>query len=264
MSNTQFALPSGADGVTVTPNTTNWQNSAWVELTAALSAESALTGITARGPTTLAAMNLEIDIGVGDAGNEVPIATLKGINFTAAGVVGNGNYWRLPVGIAAMPNGARVATRMRKSGGSNSDWVISITGVALPITGTYETTAQPLRCVPNASNLVTVSTGGSTWTYGTLEQLVSATATAIEIDGLVIFPTNNSLEFDAALFIGENPDETELLVMKGQASNGSCPWIYMLATPRGGIPAGSRITAGVRGTQTTYDFNIGFLYREAA
>ncbi len=110
---TLTSIPSGANSVSVTPDTTPWTNSAWVECDPEVGDD---TYIVAIAPGAVPGeVDIEIDVGVGAAAAEVTQTTFRMGNYGG----GRLNFANLP-GMLPIASGSRVATRLRKSGTSDS------------------------------------------------------------------------------------------------------------------------------------------------
>ncbi len=99
-------------GALLTPNATPWANSAWVEALTLISVSTMLLGVAPKAAAALGGESVEIDIGVGEAGSETVITTLRN-TFPWVGIQGWDNTW-LPAGYPiTVP--VRVALRIRTS-----------------------------------------------------------------------------------------------------------------------------------------------------
>lgn len=103
--------PAGADGSSVTPTSSVWGDSAWVELTSGLSDAVSLYGVTCTQPIEADGLQYEVELGIGAGGSEVVIATMPGSHTDAPGPFKH--VW-FPK-IYSLPASTRVAVRLRKS-----------------------------------------------------------------------------------------------------------------------------------------------------
>lgn len=113
------AMPSAAVGSNMTPSGTAWNNSSWVQCTSGIGNDIML-AYWVSNPPVAAAVDFEIDVGIGGAGSEVVVTTLRGwVDSASSGCC----VWWLPFP-AAFPVAAntRVATRIRKTGTNTSTW----------------------------------------------------------------------------------------------------------------------------------------------
>jgi hypothetical protein len=105
------AAPLASNNVVLTPNASAWANSTWVELISSLTDESALVAIAVSQP--VASVDVEWDLSIGSAGNEVVITTLAAsVQALNSGRIGT---LTLPA-LLPVPAGSRIAIRMRKTG----------------------------------------------------------------------------------------------------------------------------------------------------
>jgi hypothetical protein len=109
-----YAVPTGAAGVSVTPNSTAWANSAWAEVTSGLEGQAGIAAIVLDGPVN--DLWYEIDLGEGPSGSETVLATVKAWKGSSEGVP-----LRLPALILVAP-ATRLAIRLRKEGTSTTAW----------------------------------------------------------------------------------------------------------------------------------------------
>lgn len=120
-------LPSAAAGAVITPAATAWVSSAWAQITASTAAAWVLAAATA---SLAAAQPFEFDIGVGTAGSEVVVTTLRGYVETQVG---------MPMVLLLEPvldniaSGVRVAVRMRKPGTAVTTWNCKLTYYEKPL-----------------------------------------------------------------------------------------------------------------------------------
>jgi len=209
----QRAAPAAGANVTLTPSGTAWTSSAWVELIAAVGAESILTGLvvsTAWGNSSAVDSHWEIDVATGAASSEVVIATFKG---RIRGIFGNtqdSTQW-LPtvLGIDAIANGARLSARIRTGSTNTTVWTCAVTYIHKPLSGTILTTAQPMVALPAAAVAVSVTASGTPWANGAWVQIRGATGAALVLTGLVLSAdADGECEFD----IGTGTAASEVVI----------------------------------------------------
>lgn len=115
-----LAAPAGA-GVPVIPNGVAWGNSAWAELTSGLDHAVSLYGLAVEHAT---GAECELDIGVGAAGAETVLTTLR---MSYGGMSGDdGPNWQSLPAPYPIPATTRVAVRLRKSGTSTTNWAANL------------------------------------------------------------------------------------------------------------------------------------------
>lgn len=259
----QKTLPSAADGVTVTPSGSAWTSSAWVQLSASVSLASLLTGLSFRTASTAAAQ-WEIDIGTGGAGAEVVIGTLKGISQQVGSNLGDSSlHVRLPIPIDNIAAGVRLACRIRLSTTAVTVWVISVTILEKPIVGSLLTTVKPLKVLPSAANLTSVTTGGSAWVNSSYGQIIASTPAAIVVVAIVIFQLTSTIDFEVDIATGGAGSETVITTLRGRVSSqASNPWIVPLPNPLDNIAAAVRVAGRGRASGTSNDVRFGLIYFE--
>lgn len=113
------SVPSAANSVSVTPNSSAWANSSWVEIAAALSDPSGIVGFTVS--PGVWGVDYELDVGVGAASSEQVITTLRSVSATTPADTGNRrSHVMLPA--VYFISGGRVSVRLRKAGTDTTDW----------------------------------------------------------------------------------------------------------------------------------------------
>jgi hypothetical protein len=106
-------LPPAAAGVAVTASSTLWANGSWAQLRAASGASLVITGVALR---TGSGGTFELDLGIGGAGAETVITTLR-LETTNQGQPGT---ILLSTPLNAVPSSARLSARLRGSVASGS------------------------------------------------------------------------------------------------------------------------------------------------
>lgn len=261
ITNPVFTAPSAANGAVVTPSGVAFANSAWVEVIASADADLLLTAINVIAGAVSAPFWVEV--GVGSVGNESVIATVIGYNQQTS-VASGPLEFRLPLPIDLIPNGSRVAVRMRKSGTSTVTWSVSISYLKKPITGTLSTTTAVLQAFPTGSALVALPNApGTAWTNSAYTQIVASMAADSVIAGITAYFSAGEIECDLAT--GASSSETVINTIRLQTSNSSSPGsnTFMFMNPFDGIPSGSRFAVRYRDSSTVaLPGAFGFMYYE--
>jgi len=256
--NAQQVAPSAAVGVSVTPSGTAWVDSSWVQVIASASADAVLTGIIVAQPG-ISNVDFEVDIGVGGAGSEVVIATVKG--FFIDNLAYGPNLFPCILPIDAIPNGSRVAVRMRKSGTSVLTWSFAITYYLKPITGTLLVTASPLLCVPTGAVGVSATANLSTWVSGSWVELIASTASAIVVTGVYAKNSLTGLQYEVDIGTGGAGSETTVHTVRCYNNNGDGgPYMNWLRNPLDNIPSSTRVACRARANSGSQVVLVGLLY----
>jgi len=246
----QRAAPAAGANVTLTPSGTAWTSSAWVELIAAVGADSILTGLvvsTAWGNSSVVDNHWEIDVATGAAASEVVIATFKGRIRGIFSDVQDSTQWIPTVlGIDAIANGARLSARIRTGSTDTTVWTCAATYIHKPLSGTILTTAQPLIALPAAAAAVSVTASGTPWANGAWVELRAASGAALVLTGIVLSAdTSGECEFD--LGTGGSGSETVITTVRIVAEGASTYFgTYPLSVPLDNIAASTRIAARLR------------------
>jgi hypothetical protein len=266
----QYTAPSGADGVSLTPDAVAWADSDWVEVLAAAPAASVLTGVTVyseHGEGSVVNYELEVDIGVGAAAAEVPIATVRGYNHrTFSGDnTGPTHLFVLPIPIDAIPSGARLAARMRSTNAAGL-WFVAISYCQKPLTSARRVTEVAQTTLPPAAASL-VLTAGSAWVSGTWSELRAASGAALVVTGLVLGnpdapsgPLTRAYEVD--LGIGPAASEVVITTLAVTSAGGGQPAHLMLPTPLDAVPASTRLAARLRSNIASATLRVAVMVLE--
>jgi len=248
-------LPSAGAGASITPSGTAWANSAYAQISAAVGSDLILLGVTV---AIALGADYEVDIATGGAGSETVIATVTGCDQFA--VMSNG-YHPLSIPIDNIPNGARLAARLRKTGSSTTAVLVSVQVLAKPASGVSVTT-NPSKVFPSAANSATVSTGSNNFTPTAYTQVVAATADAIVLAGVCVCVSNSfgelsQTEIDIA--IGAAGSETVVTTVRTDATTGASAY-FALRPLLDNIPSGSRIAVRARSNNSIGNASIRLVY----
>jgi hypothetical protein len=240
-----LVAPSAAVPSTLAWGGSAWTNGSWVELLSAASVASALAGVSLDvADTTPFTKHFEVDIGVGGAGSEMVIATVKGRSEGNTSFAGPTQY-TFPVAIASIAAGARLAARLRAS--AVVDVVAAVSYV--PTSDTLITTTKPLKVVPSAANSVTV-TAATTWNWSSWVEITSATSAAWVLAGAAYAAyANASGAWEMEIGTGSAGNEVALARVIGVGSLSLAgPTVgSFLPVPQTGIASGVRVAVRVRG-----------------
>lgn len=252
-SNVQFWAPAAANPVSVTPSGTAWTSSAWVQLLASVSAAALLTAIHVGTMGTVAGgLSFEFDLGVGGAGSEVVVATLPGSN----GV--NSDFWatgtlRFPVPVDKVPNGSRLAVRMRKTGTDTTAWAFAVGYFKKPLASApvpIETSTQTPFVQPSAAiGTVLAAAGGASaaWANGVWATVIVNPLSDAVVLGYALDWMGNGKLWEVDLAIGAAG--AEVLVHTVRAATIVIPGdacLVMHPNPLDFVRAGVRVAARQR------------------
>ena len=197
-SNYQFNAPVDADGVSVTPSGTAFNNSAWVTVFTA-DADCVLTSLSFQPGTTA---TFEVDVGVDTGGGESVIATHTG-QVANSTTIGGTAFLPFRIPIDAIPNGAAVKVRMRKSGTNTTAWIWQLTYYKKPIVGTILTTANP-QLITTVNGAPTLDSINSAWANGDWTAIFTASADSV-ITGFVDHFIFNGADYILEFGISSTP-----------------------------------------------------------
>lgn len=243
--------PSGAAGVSVTPNASSGVNSSWVEIEASTSAAWVLAGIDVRGKVSGGVFYeayYEVDIGVGAAGSETVICTMPGLNGGGSTCHGDAV---IPIPIDLIPSSSRVSCRLRRWNETDvTAWNISIWYYEKPVAGSVTITDSPLKVLNASGTPFNRDTNSSTaWAYGAWTQIIASTATDIIIPGLWVICGQNGARWELEIGIGAAGSEVgKRIVRGGEGANYGTPLWVPFFNPMDGIASGTRVAVRSRGS----------------
>ncbi len=254
----RFIAPSAATPSAVTPNGSAWVNSTWVQLLAATDADSALAALHIIDPGH-AEVSAEVDVGVGGAGSEVVIATFRlwvGFNFVSLSALNV----PCPILIDAIPNGSRIAVRLRQEGTNTTTWKLAVSYYKKSVSGiSTPATTAPIKISPSAATGVSVTIGNVSGAWNNPASFTQITASTSAAWILLGFVTPNDVgtshEFELDIAIGAAASEvvitTVRAVRKGFGPGG--PGFYEIKPPLDAIPSGARVSARARWSRASAD-----------
>jgi hypothetical protein len=205
------------------------------------------------------AVDFEIDIGVGGAGSEVVIATFKG------GSIDNNlspAFFPCIIPIDSIANGARIATRLRKSDTTVTTWGIAVTYLLKPITGTLLVTVSPLLCVPTGA-VGTTLTAGTSWVSGAWVQMIASTSSAIVVPQIMAFGIGIQ-EGEIDIGVGGAGSEVVVTTFRyfqlASAGGAGAPFNLYLPNPLDNIGNGVRVAARHRSATGAHTLKLAIMY----
>lgn len=268
LSDTLYHAPSAAEWATLTCSTTHWGDSAPVELTSGVDADSILVGISVRCIGANSDVTpFEIDIRTGDDGSPTVIATFPGYahNLADDRTGDDGNQIPTIIGIDAIADGDRLSAVFRKGGIVADTYAVQAHYLKKPLTGTLLTTTNPLLVSPSAANNLTLATTSATpWTAGAWTEWRGASGAAIVVV-LLESPTPNNSVADREYDIGTGGAGSEAVVTTTREAFGSItgmPWIQDFPYPLDNIAASTRVALRARADRASQTFSIKIGYFE--
>jgi hypothetical protein len=255
--NRQFTAPAAAASASITPNGSAWADSAWVDVLAAADAASVLTSILV---IPGVAAYWEVDIGVG--GTPTVIATIGGATDTVAD--SRPGIYALPIGIDAIPNGSRIAARLRKGGTSTAAWGVAVSYLKKPITGNLTVSAQRQRFAP----MVQVASSTSNWGQSNWVQSIASAAADLVLTGIVMAKYSNQTPVEVDIGVGSLGNEVVVYTVRnfpmgsffGIGGPGYIPFPNPLS---GAVAAGDRVSVRYRKSGTAAEnLWVGLHYME--
>jgi len=242
------SAPAAGAGVALTSGT-SWTFGAWVQVIASTATPIAIAGVEFAAGSYASNM-WELDIGIGGAGSEVSIGTLR-LYLLNSGVTGTPNTFLLPVPLGGVGAGVRVAIRGRLNTGTGPTPVALLYYENLS-SDQVSTSAQILGSGPSGSGTASITPSGTAWANSAWVPLIASAATDLGLIGLVhstASGADNGVEFD--LGTGAAGAETVITTLRQAVANGKVPYTWLPGIYP--ITAGTRVAVRMRkaGTSTT-------------
>lgn len=214
----QFA-PAAATPITLPSSVNIATNSAWVEFLSVAPSRLAIVGFIFAG--TFASTEVEFDIGVGTAGSEVAVTTLRCFMFNSGGS-GSVDIYYLPAPVDLIASGARVSVRTRHGSSLMSAALAYYVSPTMDnVSGGVATTCAPSRAVG-----VSVAGSGIIWANSAWVQMTPGINHSIAVIGVEgpINPTGGpfvgSEHWEIDLGIGAPGSEVVLSTFCGRSGGG--------------------------------------------
>lgn len=258
ISSPQLPIPSAAASIAVTTGA-SWSSSAWSEMLASAPSDGLLSAISVA-TTDTNERQFEVDIGVGGAGSETLICTIKGRSRKVLGGIGEDCLFNLPVLIDAIPSGSRIACRMRSDTGT-TNWNIGASYYAKPITGIALTSAQPIKCLPAAAGATAVVSDTVAWASGSWTQLTASFPANAILVGVVMY---GGQQWEIDIGTGGAGSEVVRTTLRGAGSNTepSQHFQVMFPIPLDIFTSGARVAARSRFKSGSRSLNLALMYME--
>jgi hypothetical protein len=231
-------IPSAADGIAPSYATAFGAGS-YTQLIASTSGAMQLVGVTMDKDGTANSDETEVDIGVGGAGSEVVIGTWRYANQQL--LVGAGVPWMLPTPLDSIPNGSRVAARVRCSGGTNNPTARLSLLAYRGLPNSKNITSKTLKTLPAAATGITVVPTAGDWTDGAWAQCTASMPNTSLIAGLGVFIGSGITQlgtFEIDIGFGASGSEVVATTVRGFA--------HRFDFGRYLLPVGLRVTSGTR------------------
>jgi hypothetical protein len=216
--NAQQVIPTAAAGASLNASATPWADGTLTVLSASTPAAWTAVGFVVNEPN--ASGDYEIELLVGGAGVEVPIAVVGG--YTPPSVSGSAwNLLEFRVPVDSIPSGARVTCRLRKAGTNTTAWGIKLIYYNT-VTSTVGITTNVPAVAPAAAAGVVVATNTGSWVNSDWVE-VHAGLTNVALLSLVIntVSTGDDFEFDVGTGTAGNEVVAGTLGFSAQSSTGS-------------------------------------------
>jgi hypothetical protein len=249
----QHSIPTGAPQLSFATGK-NWADTAWVELTPETSEAWVLAAVVLNLQTNVGP-DLELDVGIGAAGAESVVATVRTKRATQSANYFGRSYLLFTPPADVVPAGARVALRAR-NGGLYDGYNVYVAVLYLKkpfnaATG-LSTTSQVHRAAPAAAACPTAAMSATPWTWSSWVEVLAETSAAIVITS-VLYKFASERGF-AELEIGVGAAGAEVPVTRlgtptVMATGGQ--YVIQPPVPLAGIEAASRVAFRARKSGTS-------------
>lgn len=257
-SSTSNWAPDTAPSLSLGSAAVNWANSSWVTVLAAAADNLTVIGVFA-GITTGTSDNapIEIDIGVGNAGEEELLTTFRMRPYVGSLQVGM-FMTQLPIGSPTVAAGARIAARYRS--GSLVGRLVNVAVQYIEDT-TFEQRGAIQKVYPAAAADATATANTVAWANSSYAQLTAATTEDILLTGYTIFGFGTTdQEVDIATGAGGAEVVVATVRMGQDGQNTVNHWNPLTYPIR--VPSGTRIAMRGRKASTvtgTWGFALTYV-----
>jgi hypothetical protein len=250
--------PAAASHVSLSSGGSAWANGAWVQVLAATGGVAAAAGLTLAG-TESSIRACEVDVGMGAAGSEVVVTTLRVALPLSTNLSGPHVYW-FPNPVTGIAAGVRLALRQRGGNGAT----LFATLLYYETLDATNSTTLPGKSLPSAADNLGVTPNATAWAASGYVQVTSGLGVPIAIHGLTCTQPLASIEGEWDIATGGAGAEVVLTTVRfatGTTADGA-PCHLPLPAPYP-IAASTRLAVQLRksGTSTTA-FGVALLYDE--
>ncbi|MEO0228250.1 MAG: hypothetical protein ABIL70_09410, partial [candidate division WOR-3 bacterium] len=236
-------LPSGANGVSVTP-ATSWGAGTWTPITASIPHDIVLEGVVVGGGP---ANEFEIDIGKGASGSEVVVGKLAGDTESAAS---SPRRLYFPIPIDNISAGSRIVARARVSGTTATAFFLKLIYYEKPLSGNIATTQNSSLLVPSQAAGVSVTLSSTAWANSSWYQVIASTSDAIVVGAVTLNPAV-ACEFELDIGKGASGSETVVTTIRGRSTTAGGPQTITLNPLVDNIGSSTRVAVRIRANTTT-------------
>lgn len=175
------SAPSAGTGVAITTGA-SWAYGAWVQVLAATAAPTAIAGVQLTGGTYSSQM-WELDLGVGAAGAEVSIGTLR-LFLYSSGQTGGPIGLLLPLPLGGIGSGVRVAVRAR-SAIAQGPATVALNYYENLSSDQVASASQVLGSAPSGSGTASLTPSATPWANSAWVQLIASAPADLGLLGIV-------------------------------------------------------------------------------
>jgi hypothetical protein len=258
--------PAAANGVTVTPSSSAWVNSSWVQVTASTATNIAIAAVQFVAAGDFAW--IEVDVGVGGSGSEVVKGTHSFMMRSVTEQTTNQLVFPVPFEV---PSGSSVSIRMRSSGTNTATWKWSYSYYELPAGGHVLTTTNVQKMLPAATWGQDITPNGTAWASGAWAAISTSAPANMILGGISLYIWNRTVpDFEIDIGVGGAGSETVVTTFRGAMRTfnfaewgGTGYYIPLWPLLNNGLVSGSRISARIRKSDTsTNNWGVKLHYYE--
>jgi hypothetical protein len=247
--------PSGATPAALTYPGVAWQWTAWTEVAPAVGSEGAALAAVHWIPGSgnpSSGRHQDLQVGVGAAGAETPIATLRAMGATYPQYTSsNGGLNYLPA-LLDLPANARVAVRYRSNAAHSygNGWAV-VAYLNKPLAGTRLVTARPVIAWPSTATVCPSFVSPAAWAWSAWAEILASAPFDLAIFDVATFgfSITNLGQFEIQVGVGAAGAETPNRTLRSlEALSAPSSSFALVGAPVGvAISAASRVALRVRG-----------------
>jgi hypothetical protein len=257
--NSLLVAPPAAIGLAVPSGTNAFDYGAWVEFIASAAGNLAIAGLSIAAGV-FSNSDAEYQIGVGTAGNEIGIGTIRfflgnsGTNCTPEAIM-------LPIPMGGIVTGNRVSIRTRRDASVEATTLVSLMYYQALDSDQVTNLTQVWTCVPFGAAGVVVTPANSAFTNSNWFELTSGLATTAGIIGLSSERTVTDIDAEYDIGIGTAGNEVVITTIRSGWNGAAAKVLFEYLPSIYFVPASTRIAVRIRKTGTSVTtFNSTLLY----
>lgn len=254
------SLPDAADPINIAGSGTGDVYGSWAEISASAPSNMFIAGLALNDPNA-GVLNsyIDIQVGKGAAGSESVLATFGGYVREIFANTPPPRHGQFLCGmpISGISSGNRIAARMRLNNTNASNYGVSLLYLPNPITGTLETTNNPLQ---TTTGITSFTTSGTPWANAAWVQITASTSAAWIINH-IIRGSDDAGEIEIDIGTGGAGAEAVIYTLRTRVTG---PYNFLgvenLPILLNNIGNGVRVAIRVRSSRASHALNLRLGY----